>query len=655
MPEENRKQKIPKSIDPAALELLDAAELSSISTAFSRVDETKPCPIGQSGACCRNCFMGPCRVTKPGGRGICGANVDIIAARNLTRAIAAGSAAHSDHGRDVALMLRAIANGDVPGYKITDEAKLRDVAGYLNVAVDGRSTEEIALDVANVALSNFGRQEGELDYLARATGKRQELWRQLDIAPRGVDREIVESLHRTTMGVDQDAEHVLTHALRTSLTDGWGGSMLGTDLQDVIFGTPKGRRGQVNLGVLKDDQVNIVVHGHEPILSEMIVVATNDPELKKQAAAKGAKGINLAGICCSSNEILMRHGIPPAGNFLHQELAIMTGAVDAMVVDVQCIFEALADVASQFHTKLFSTSPKAKIEGSEHIPLEGKDALAGAKKIVKAAIDNYPNRKKTRIPRHMSDLVAGFSHEYIKYMLGGTYRATFRPLNDAVISGRLLGLAGVVGCNNPRVTQDAAHNYIVKELIKNDVLVVQTGCGAIANAKYGMLLPEALDYAGPGLREICEAVGIPPVLHMGSCVDNSRILTVLTEVVAEGGLGEDINDLPAVGIAPEWMSEKALAIGAYFVASGAYVIFGVGSPVSGSEKVGEILGKGWQDMVQGRLEFEPDPAKIVEKALAHIKERRKALGLTEYKPGKYARVGTTAEFEMPGFHNMPHQ
>lgn len=653
--EKAKKEKTPKSIDPAAVEMLKKAEKEGVSTAFARADEMKPCPIGLTGACCKNCFMGPCRLVKEGSRGICGATLETIVARNLTRAVAAGSAAHSDHGRDVALMLKAVAQGEVEGFEVKDEEKLHSVAGYMGIDVDGRSKNEIALDVADKALENFGQQTGELTYLARAPQKRQELWRKLDIAPRGIDREVVEALHRTNMGVDQEAEHILADALKTSLGDGWGGSMLATDLQDILFGTPKALRSQVNLGVLKEDQVNVVVHGHEPLLSEMIVAASQDPELIKEAQAKGAKGINLVGICCTSNEILMRHGIPPAGNFLHQELAIVTGVVDAMVVDVQCVFQALADAAKSYHTKLVTTSPKAAIPEAAYIPLDHEKPLTTAKKIIKEAVDNYPNRKdKGVIPKVQSDLVAGFSHEYIKYMLGGQFRATFRPLNDAIIEGRLLGAAGVVGCNNPRVTQDQAHNYIVSQLIKNDVLVVQTGCGAIANAKYGLLTPEALAYAGPGLTEICEAVGIPPVLHVGSCVDNSRILTILSEVVEEGGLGDDLSDLPAVGIAPEWMSEKALAIGCYFVASGAYVIFGVGSPISASKKVEEILGKGWEEKTSGKLEFEPDPVKIVEKALEHIKKKREALGLSEYKPGKYARPSVSRSFEAPAHLKSPH-
>ncbi|MDP2662230.1 MAG: anaerobic carbon-monoxide dehydrogenase catalytic subunit [Dehalococcoidia bacterium] len=632
-----------KSIDPAALEMLEKAERDGISTAFSRVDRLKPCPIGRHGNCCSICFMGPCRMTgkDPNETGVCGATPSTITARNFTRAVAAGASAHSDHGRDMALVLRAVAKGEAKGYQLKDTKKLNAVAGYMGIPVDGRTKEEIALDVANKALEQWGQQEGELIYLSRAPKKRQALWKKLGIGPRGIDREIVETLHRTHEGTDQDHEHLLTHALRTSMGDGWGGAMLATDIGDILFGTPSPLTSQVNLGVLKDDEVNILVHGHEPLLSEMIVAACQDPEMIEYAKSKGANGINLAGICCTSNEILMRHGIPPAGNFLHQELAIITGAVEAMVVDVQCVMQALAPLSQKFHTKLITTSAKAKIPGAMHIQFDHHDAMPIAKLIVKTAVDNYENRdrSKMQIPEFKEGLVAGYSHEYISYMQGGTYRSSFRPLNDAIMSGRIRGAAGVVGCNNPRATQDEGNTTVIRELIKNDVLVLVTGCGATAAAKYGYLAPEMMEHAGKGLKEVCEAVGIAPVIHVGSCVDNSRILTIASQMATEGGLGDDISDLPAVGICPEWMCEKALTIGTYFVASGVYVLFGVDSPVSGTPEIERYMIDGWEQQVGGKLEFEPDPMLIVEKTLAHIDKKRAALKLEEYDPNRYGQSG----------------
>jgi anaerobic carbon-monoxide dehydrogenase catalytic subunit len=645
-----------QSIDPAAQAMLIRAEELGIGTAFSRADDMVPCNIGGAGMCCKLCGMGPCRLTKDGQTGICGATIDTIQARNLIRAIAAGAAAHSDHGRDMAFTLKAVANGETEGYMIRDVAKLRMVASKYGIPIEQRSPDEIANDLADLYISQFGQQRGTISPVIRAPEKRQKLWEEQGVLPRGVDREVVEALHRTHIGDDQDPEHILHHAIRTALADGWGGSMIATDISDILFGTPAPVLGQANLGVLKEDMVNVVVHGHEPTLSEMIVAASQDPEIIEYARAAGAKGVSLSGICCTANEILMRQGVPAAGNFLQQELAILTGAVEAMVVDVQCIMQALVGLAQNFHTQIITTSPKVRIKGAVHVEFDEHKALTVAKQILRKAIDNYKNRGTTHIPNVREDLIPGFSHEYINYMLGGTYRASFRPLNDAIMAGRIRGVAAIVGCNNPRSQHDYLHTHVVKELLKQDVLVVQTGCGAIASAKLGLLLGEAgLDKVGPGLREVCETVGIPPVLHMGSCVDNSRILTVLTQMVEEGGLGDDIDQVPAVGLAPEWMSEKALAIATYCVASGAYVIFGGSSPISGmpdrvedSDIVLRYISAGWEKLYGGKLEFIADVQEMIEKTLEHIDKKRAALGLPEYDPQRFGRSGDSRMLEIEG-------
>ncbi|MDX1435428.1 MAG: anaerobic carbon-monoxide dehydrogenase catalytic subunit [Anaerolineales bacterium] len=643
-----------RTTDPAAQEMLIRADEIGVETAFSRADAMAPCSVGSAGMCCKLCGMGPCRLTKDGQTGVCGATIDTIQARNLIRAIAAGSAAHSDHGRDMAFILKAVANGEAEGYQIRDIAKLRQVAGYYDIPIEGRPPEEIADELADLYISQFGQQRGKILPISRAPEKRKKRWEEAGVIPRGLDREVVEALHRTHVGDDQDPAHLLHHAVRTSLADGWGGSMIATDISDILFGTPAPIHGEANLGVLKDDMVNVVVHGHEPTLSEMIVTASQTPEIIEYARAAGARGVNLSGICCTANEILMRQGIPAAGNFLHQELSILTGAVEAMVVDVQCIMQALVSLADNFHTLIITTSPKVKIKGATHIEFEEGKALTIAQNILKEAIDNYKNRGETKIPQIRENLIPGFSHEYINYMLGGSYRASFRPLNDAIMSGRIRGVAAIVGCNNPRSTQDFSHTYVTQELLKKDVLVVETGCGAIASAKLGLLLGEAgLEKVGPGLQEVCETVGIPPVLHMGSCVDNTRILTVLTQMVDEGGLGDDIDQIPAVGLAPEWMSEKALAIGTYCVASGAYVIFGGSSPVSGmpdrvadSDLVLNYISEGWEDLYGGKLEFIADPDDMIAATLEHIDKKREALGLPAYNPEQFGRSGDARTLEL---------
>jgi len=639
------------SMDVAAQDMIKKAAAEGVETIFDRAKAMKPCPIGVEGACCRICAQGPCRVPPPKKKageegaeekkqrmGLCGATAETIVARNFARMIACGTSAHNDHSRGVALLFKEVAHGRTQGYQIKDVAKLRRVARDWDVAITEGEGEEakprpkdaIAQELADKVLSAFGQQSGELQYVARAPKKRQEIWRKLGIAPRGCDIEVVELMHRTHMGVDQDYKNIMRQGSRCALSDGWGGSMISTDLQDILFGCPVPVASEINLGVLKEDHVNIIIHGHEPLLPEMITVAVQEPELLEYAKNKGAKGIQLAGMCCSANEILMRHGIPVAGNYLHQELAIITGALDALVVDVQCVFQSLANVAKCYHTKLITTDPRARIEGETiHIPYDDHHALDVARKVVREAIDNFPNRRaQVLIPKASHPTVVGFSYETIQYLLGGSIRGSYYTLNDNIIGGRVRGVAGVVGCNNCRTTQDSAHMTMIKELLKNDVIVLSTGCAAMAAGKYGLLTPEsASQYCGPGLAEVCETVGIPPVLHMGACVDNSRILMAATACVKAGGLGTDISDLPAVGAAPEWMSEKAIAIGQYFVASGVYVIFGVTYPSLGSEIFTDYLFRGIEEELGGRWDFDPDPEQAAKKMIAHIDLKRKALGI----------------------------
>lgn len=620
--------------------MIEKAKADGVTLVFDRGQDLKPCPIGAEGSCCRNCAMGPCRLPAPKKKeegkekkrvGVCGATIETIAARNFARMVAGGSASHSDHGRGVAEVFLAAAKGEIPGYGIKDEQKLLQLAMDFDISLDNKDIQEIAIELGEKALAQWGKQEGELAMIKRAPLKRQELWRKLNIVPRGIDREVCEIMHRTHMGVDQDYKNLIAQCSRCALADGWGGSMIATELQDIMFGVPVPVRGSINLGVLKDDEVNIIVHGHDPLLSEMIVVASQDPEMIELAKTKGAKGVNLAGMCCTANEILMRHGVPIAGNFLQQELAIVTGVLDAMIVDVQCEMQSLHDVAQCYHTKLITTSPKAKISGATHIEFEEHNPIETAKQIVRAAVENYPNRKGGgQIPSQTCDTIVGFSHETINYLLGGMFRASYKPLNDNIIGGRIRGIAGVVGCNNVRTTHDQAHLTLIKELLKNDVIVLTTGCAAMACGKAGLLLPEAAaQYCGPGLAEVCETVGIPPVLHMGSCVDNSRILMAATAVVKEGGLGDDISDLPAAGAAPEWMSEKAVAIGQYFVASGVYTVFGTTFPTTGCENLTNYLFEGIEKETGGKWDFVDDPIEMAKKMIAHIDKKREALGINK--------------------------
>jgi carbon-monoxide dehydrogenase catalytic subunit len=554
-------------------------------------------------------------------QGVCGADADIIVARNLCRMIAAGAAAHSDHGRDLVEVLAAVAENKAPGYSITDPEKLNRVALEYGITTEGKTPEKIAGELAYAMQEDFGTRKKELALVARAPEKRQQLWRRLNIMPRGIDRETSEAMHRTHMGVDNGWQSLLLHGLRNALSDGWGGSMIATEVSDILFGTPKPGPTKVNAGVLKADQVNVVVHGHNPVVSEMVMAACQDPEMTKLAEQKGAKGINLCGLCCTGNELLMRHGIPMAGNHLMTELIIATGAVEMMIVDYQCIMPALSKVAACYHTKMISTSDKARFPGMEHVEFHPDNAQKKAYDVVGAAIENFAHRGETYIPVEPIDAIGGFSVEAVVGALGGTPD----PLLDAIKAGKIRGAAGIVGCNNPKIKHDYGHVTLAMRLIENDILVVDTGCAAVATAKAGFKMAEAISHAGPGLKEVCGSLGIPPVLHFGSCVDNVRIL-VLAAALANA-LGTDISDLPLAGAAPEWYSEKAVSIGAYVVASGIYTVLGPMPPIAGSMNVVELLTKGLGEVVGATFAVEPDPEKAALLICGHIENQRRKLGL----------------------------
>ncbi|WP_317135848.1 anaerobic carbon-monoxide dehydrogenase catalytic subunit [Methanochimaera problematica] len=625
-PELIRQKAEERTIDNSAKEMLMHTLREGIETVWDRSEMQKPaCRFCSDGLSCSRCAMGPCRIISEHHRerGVCGADADLVVSRNLLDTIATGAASHSDHGRDIVETLYKTGKGEAPGYLISDEAKLKRIAEELGIETSQKSNDEIAVSLGYFLLDEFGMIKNSLGFCSRAPEQTREIWEKAGITPRSVDREVVEAMHRVHMGVGANYANILIHGLRTSLSDGWGGSMMATECSDILFGTPAINKSMVNLGVIDEDYVNISLHGHNPMLSEMIVKAAGEQELIDLAKSYGAKGINLVGLCCTGNELLMRKGIPMAGNHFNQELIITTGALEAMVVDYQCIFPSLPRTASCYHTKIISTSDKSKMTGSYHFDFKPENAVETARAIVKTAVENYPNRipEKVFIPGDPVELYSGFSVEAIKEALGGT----FSPLIDVIASGDIFGAVGVVGCNNPKIKHDYGHVTLAKELIKNNILCVETGCAAIASGKAGLLTPDAAFLGGPKLKAVCKKLGMPPVLHMGSCVDCSRILVLLAELAKALNVG--IDKLPVAGAAPEWYSQKAVSIGSYFVASGVYTVLGVMPKIAGSNNVVDLLTKDVESVVNAKFAVEPDPKLAAELIISHIENKRKELGI----------------------------
>ncbi|SCJ91309.1 Carbon monoxide dehydrogenase 1 [uncultured Ruminococcus sp.] len=598
---------------------------------YRAAKQTPHCKFGEQGVCCRICAMGPCRITPKAPRGICGCDVHGIVGRNYLKFTAGGAATHSDHGREICHTLYC-AKPEGP-YKVKDPEKLIRIAKEWGVETEGKDIYDLAHEMAYLGMSEYGKVFGTQNFLKRAPKHTQEIWEREEIAPRAIDREVSCSLHMSHMGCSSLPEALIRQSLRAGLSDGWGGSMAGTEFSDVLFGTPKPIETEANLGVMVAENVNIVVHGHDPSLSEMICEYADDPEMIAYAKEMGAKGITVSGVCCTSNEVAMRRGIPMAGNFLQQENVVLTGACEAIVVDVQCIFPALGPLSKCFHTKFVTTSPIAQMPDADYIRFNAETAGENAKAIVKMAIENFKNRKPelVHIPDMKQKATVGYSVEAIVKTLDGVANSqvdemgTTKPLLECITSGVIRGAVAMVGCNNPKVRPDTAHIELMKKMIANDIIIIASGCSAQAAARAGLMDKEAKELCGTGLKRVCELADIPPVLHMGSCVDISRMMILAAELAKDSGL--NISQLPVVGCAPEWMSEKAVSIGNYVVATGIDTFLGVDPYVSGSDQIAQLLTEGVRDWVEAAYTVEKDIDKLGDAMIARIEEKRTALGI----------------------------
>jgi len=624
-----------EEMEAATNALLETANKVGADTWQKRVkDQTPHCGFGEAGTCCRICSMGPCRITPKSPRGICGCDVHGIVARNYLIFTAGGAATHSDHGREIMHTLHQTREGG--NYQIKDPEKLIRIAKEWGVETEGKDIYDLAHEMAEVGLLEYGKPFGTQKFAERPPQHTKDLWEAAEITPRAIDREVSQSMHMTHMGCSSLAEALIRQSLRAGLSDGWGGSMMGTEFSDVMFGTPKPIDTEANIGVMEKDNVNIVVHGHDPSLSEMVVYFANDPEMIAYAKEMGAKGITVSGVCCTSNEVTMRHGIPMAGNYLNQENVVLTGACEAIVVDVQCIFPALGPLSKCFHTKFITTSPVARIPDSEFIQFSAETADVSAKAIVKMAIENFKNRNPelVHIPNQKQKARVGYSVEAIKGVLDTVANSqldefgTTKPLVECVHSGVIRGAVAMVGCNNPKVRPDTAHIGLMKKMLENDIIVITTGCSAQAAAKAGLMDPvQAKEYCGAGLKRVCELANIPPVLHMGSCVDISRMMVLASDIAKDWGI--NISQVPVVGCAPEWMSEKAVSIGNYVVATGIETFLGVDPYSKGSTEVTELLQgeNGINKWVEAKFVVDTDIESLGDKMIACIEAKRAALGI----------------------------
>ncbi len=635
-----------RSADPSVRFVMMSARSDSVETMWDRAEKMQPqCAFGELGVCCHTCLQGPCRIDPFGEgskAGICGASASTMIAKNFARMVAVGTSAHVEHARHLSEVLMKLGNQKLSAYKITDENKLRYLVKRLGGSDSKTTLMQLTAKLAEMVLDQFiplrKNQSGNwLDYVLPA--KRQNKLDKLGVLPSDLYSPIVELAHRSSSGVDTNPKSLLLSAMRCAMAD-LAGMHIATEVSDILFGTPAPIETMAGLSVIRADAVNLAVHGHNPMVGD--VICDEARKMNPMAVRAGAPGgINVIGVCCAGNELLLRHGIPLAANFASQELAIQTGALDAVAVDYQCISPGIAEAAACYHTRIFTTMPVGRLpenKNVEHIEFDLKKPEKQAQKIIKAAIASFHNRKPERImlPAEGQRALVGFSMEAIVSALSNlNAKDPLQPLLDQLAAGNIQGIALLGGCNNVLVRQDHSILTLARTLIQENVLVVTTGCSAGACAKSGLLTGQAaLKTAGGKLRSVLQTLGeaggidgpLPPVLHMGSCVNNARAVDVACALASR--LGVDMDEIPVVVSIPEPTTEKAVSIALSAVTLGFPVHVGMVLPIMGSALFESMLKEEIGQWVGGHMIIDSNPISAAGNLLAQIRSRRKKLGLS---------------------------
>ena len=613
--------------DPAVKEMLLNMQENGLETAFDRFDAQKPqCIFGMAGVCCVFCTMGPCKITRKSPKGVCGADADIIVARNLLRAVSAAVSGHGARGRETILALKYAAEGKV-NLEIAGEDKIMKTAKVYGLETEGKTMNELAVEIADILFDDLSRTvpADHKTLHAFAPKERIEVWKKHDILPVSAYHEVFEAMHRTGTGTDGDYENLLTQFERCGLAFAWS-SVLGTSIAtDCLYGLPARNTLKANVGALKKGYVNIAVHGHSPLLVREIVKQGSSEYFINSAKKRGALGIRFYGICCSGLSAMYKYGnVIPLSNAVGAELVLGTGALDLWVADVQDVFPSIMDVAQCFKTVVVTTSDSAKLRGAEHYGLSHDHSNMAeiesiAKKIIERAIESFVNRRDVpvKIPQYEIDAEIGFSLEYISEYYGG-----ISSMADALKSGKIRGIVNLVGCNNPRVIYEKAVVEVCEELIKNDILVLTNGCASFPLLKLGYCNKNALKITGTGLKEFLKN-DLPPVWHLGECIDNARASAIFRALSNE--LGKDIKDLPFAFTSPEWSNEKGIGSALSFRLLGINSYHCVYPSILGSDNVMNYIFDKSAEKLGSKMIVDTDHIQLVQKIISDINNKRKFL------------------------------
>ena len=613
--------------DPAVREMILRQNQLGFDTTFDRFDKQQPqCGFGMAGICCKICNMGPCKITSKSPKGICGADADLIVARNLLRSAAAGVAQHGMHGREVILSLKWAAEGklDLP---ILGQQKIKDTAKAFGIKTERRSIKKIASELADVLLEDMNRTvPGEYKIIeALGSEERKKVWKELDILPISAYHEVFESYHKTGVGTDGDWKSIMQQFLRCGLTFTYSGVVSTSIATDGLFGVGDRVTSKVNIGALKKGYVNIAVHGHLPTLVSEIVRVGQEEKFINLAKEAGAKGIRFYGICCSGLSSMYRYaGVIPLSNAVSAELVLGTGALDLWIADVQDVFPSIMEVAKCFRTTVVTTSESARLPGAERFEYDHHHSNIGetralAERIVLRGIESFKDRQgiPVYIPPYEVDAEVGFSPEYVHKHYG-----SMKPLYEAIKEGKILGIVNIVGCNNPKVVYEKCVIDVANALLRNNILILTNGCASFPLMKMGYCNISGQEHAGESLNEFLG--DLPPVWHVGECIDNTKSSGIFAGVAGEAG--KPLYEMPFAFSSPEWSNEKGIDAALGFRLMGINSYHCVEAQIHGSKNVIEFLKEGTKDLLGSVMVVNPNPDALGEKIVADIIEKRKALG-----------------------------
>lgn len=616
-------------------EMLERIREDGLTNVFDRyaLQEKIRCKFCLEGLSCKLCSNGPCRISEKGGqtKGVCGIGGDAMAMRELLLHNIMGAGTYSHHAYEAFRTLRATAQGKTP-FGITDAGKLKWMCEKVGININ-QDINKLAIDLADFLEAEMGKDPEKPSVMVEvfAPSKRKEVWKRLNIYPSGVVHEEQNCVASCLTNVDGDYASLAKKALRLGLSTIYTAQIGLEMVQDILFGTPVPHEVNTDLGIMDPDYVNIVFNGHQPWAGVATLLKARTPEVQDRAKKAGAKGLRIVGSIETGQELLQRYDIDDVfvglmGNWLTIEPLLATGTVDVIAMEENCSPPAIDNYAEKYQITLVKVSTIIGVPGTkEEMPYNPQEVDSMADRLIELGIENFKKRNGkicAKVPCRIQKAIAGFSTEAVLNAIGNK----LDPLVEVIAAGKIKGVVALANCSTLRNgPQDWNTINLTKELIKKDILVVSAGCGNHALEVAGLCTLDAKEMAGPGLKEVCSLLNIPPVLSFGTCTDTGRISMLVTALAEH--LNVDIPQLPIAVTAPEWMEQKATIDGVFAVAYGAYTHLSPTPFITGAPNLVKLLTEDVEAMTGGKVALGDDPRKVADGIEEHIMKKRIGLGL----------------------------